>query len=91
MVPGDFLLTRNTDAPALWLRRAKPGSANAVKGTRSTSVPGRVPKLSRALAPPGKARLRQRDDGNPDLKPPRPAQRGEVAERSEAGAATFHA
>ena len=34
--------------PALWLRRAKPGYAYAIHGN-----PGRVPKPSRALAPPG--------------------------------------
>jgi hypothetical protein len=58
-LPATLPTARCARPHALWLRRAKLASAYAVNGNPNG------PEPSRALAPAGVARLRQRDHGNP--------------------------
>ncbi len=72
------LRAASPNPPALW--RSREGR---VRRTRAGGRGGGGPEAPTKSV--GEARLRLRGHGNPDLKPPRPAKRGEVAERSEAG------
>ena len=76
-LPAETCLVTTDEAEAPALRAAAPRDLFVLPSARSTPTTS-LPSMS-----PG-ATITQ-IESPPDLKPPRPAQRGEVAERSEAG------